>query len=170
MYLLQHFQSLSQVRDLSRERTFGRPGHGAPNPNEQIRKRLFTEHQMDSTRRRMDSGGGGPNYPSLRSYNAYPSPTPYSLSKSTNDLSAAYGTDHSVGYGYDERSPQQVSDEVSRILSTVHKKYRFFLTCTRAPNLCIYENKCVLIEHAIKVCTSSSLLGSGSTKSIRCYT
>ena len=126
MYLQKSFQSLSQVRDLSRERTFGRPGHGAPNPNEQIRKRLFTEHQMDSTRRRMDSGGGGPNYPSLRSYNAYPSPTPYSLSKSTNDLSAAYGTDHSVGYGYDERSPQQVSDEMSRILSTVLKKYYAF--------------------------------------------
>ena len=33
-----------QIRNLSNQRLFGRPGHGAPTEN--VRKKKFTEHQL----------------------------------------------------------------------------------------------------------------------------
>ena len=113
-YILIWFSSIVfdclQVRELAREKLFGRPGHGAP--TEQIRKRLFTEHQLDtSNNNKMQSPDQLYPVAGRSSYNNYPSPY-QTLSKSTNDLSN-YNTSDSYG---EEPGPGRVShDEVSRI-------------------------------------------------------
>jgi len=44
-----------QIRELSRQKLFGRPGHGAPTEN--IRKKKFTEYQLfdENAKRRDDN-------------------------------------------------------------------------------------------------------------------
>ena len=39
------FRDLEELKELSRAKMFGRPGHGAPTKD--IRKKKFTEHQMN---------------------------------------------------------------------------------------------------------------------------
>ena len=43
------FRDLEELKELSRAKMFGRPGHGAPTRD--IRKKKFTEHQMNSLTR-----------------------------------------------------------------------------------------------------------------------
>ena len=43
------FRDLEDLKELSRAKMFGRPGHGAPTRD--IRKKKFTEHQMNSLTR-----------------------------------------------------------------------------------------------------------------------
>ena len=43
------FRDLEELKELSRGRMFGRPGHGAPTTD--IRKKKFTEHQMNNLTR-----------------------------------------------------------------------------------------------------------------------
>ena len=38
------FRDVEELKELSRQKMFGRPGHGAP--TEDIRKKKFTEHQL----------------------------------------------------------------------------------------------------------------------------
>ena len=43
------FRDLEELKELSRAKMFGRPGHGAP--TQDIRKKKFTEHQMNNLTR-----------------------------------------------------------------------------------------------------------------------
>ena len=43
------FRDLEELKELSRAKMFGRPGHGAPTTD--IRKKKFTEHQMNNLTR-----------------------------------------------------------------------------------------------------------------------
>lgn len=46
-------RDVEEIKDLSRNKMFGRPGHGAP--TQDIRKKKFTEHQLDLGMRRSQS-------------------------------------------------------------------------------------------------------------------
>ena len=43
------FRDLEELKELSRAKMFGRPGHGAPTTD--IRKKKFTEHQINNLTR-----------------------------------------------------------------------------------------------------------------------